>query len=230
MSREKKVLGTTKTAKSNSNNTGSGQAVVRARNSFYKDGSKILKTGLYGSIGCLIGSVIATFYSASQRENNVYFAATNDGKFIKLIALNEPNLSDAAVTNWLSRALIDTFDFNFLNVNQRLNETTMRWFTQDGGNELLKAIQSGGNLDSVAEKELFVNLTLDSAPLLVDRGVAANGNIFAWKYEVPGLLTYRTRTKTYSDKVIFNVTVQRQSMISSPDGLGIAKIIMLVKR
>jgi intracellular multiplication protein IcmL len=207
-----------------------GQETVAARNGFYKDGASILKKTSIASIACLVGSIAVTFYSASQKENNVYFAAKPDKSIIKLVGLTEPNLSDTAVTNWLSRALIDTFDFNYANVNDKLNKSTMTWFTKKGGEELLNALQSTGNIESVLQTELFVNLTLDSSPLLIDSGVDNTGKTYAWKYQAPGVITYRTRSKTFTDKVVFNITVQRQSMINDPDGLGIAKIIMLVKR
>jgi intracellular multiplication protein IcmL len=208
----------------------SGQETVVARNGFYKDGAAILAKTSIASVVCLVAAIGVTFYSASQKENNVYFAAKSDGSLIKLIKLSEPNLSDAAVTNWLSRALIDTFDFNYNNVKPRLNDATMKWFTPAGGEELLKALTTTGNIDSVIQTELFVNLTLDNAPLLVDRALEDGGKVYAWKYQVPGVITYRTRSKVFTDKVVFSITVQRQSMIDNPDGLGIAKIIMLVKR
>jgi intracellular multiplication protein IcmL len=209
----------------------SGHTAVVARNEFYKEGASILKYASIGACACLVAAIATTFYSASQKENNVYFAAKPDKSIIQLVALSEPNLSSAAVTNWLSRALIDTFDFNFSNVKQRLNDSTMRWFTPDGGDQLLKALSSAGNIDSVIATELFVGLTLDGAPLLIDEAKDKdNNNVYAWKYQAPGVITYRTRSKTFTDKVVFTITVQRQSMISSPDGLGIAKIIMLVKR
>lgn len=209
----------------------SGLDSIVSRNGFYKDGAAILKISSIASFVCLICAIGVTFYSASRRENNVYFAAKPDKSLIKLVALTEPNLSNAAVTNWVNRALVDTFDFNFLNVKQRLNESTMKWFTSDGGVELISALNSTGNIDSVISTELFVNLTLDNAPLLIDEAKdKSNGDTYAWKYQAPGVITYRTRSKTYTDKVLFNITVQRQTMISNPDGLGIAKIIMLVKR
>lgn len=214
-----------------------GQVLISARNDFYRDGASILKKFCYFSCAFMVASVASTFYSASQKENNVYFAAKENGEVIQLVHLSQPNMSDAAVTNWLSKALVDTFDFRFNNVGPRLSESTNRWFTREGGNELMKALESGGNLQSVIEKQLFVNLTLDSSPILIDRAPMVvdygNGNVqeyFAWKYEVPGTITYLTRTKTYVDKVFFKITVQRQSMIETPEGLGIAKIIMLVNR
>lgn len=207
----------------------SGQEAIGARNEFYQDGAAFLKKTVVAGLICLAGSIGVAFYSAHKKENNVYFAGKEDGTLVKLIALDQPNMSQAAVTNWVAKALVDTFDFSFNNVERRLNDATMRWFTPSGGSELIKALKAGGNLDSVQAKELFVNLTLSSSPLLID-SASKNGEEYAWKYEVPAQITYRTRTKTYVDNVVFNLTVQRQSMISNADGLGIAKIIMIVRR
>lgn len=209
-----------------------GQRAIKARNDFYSDGASFMKKCSYASFVCMLAAIGSAFYSASQKENNVYFAAKPNGDVIQLVALDQPNLSDAAVTNWLSRALIDTFDFRYNNVSDRLNSSTARWFTKEGGDQLVLALESGGNIASVKEKQLFVQLTLDTMPIIVDRATeTANGqDTYAWKYEVPGMITYITRSKTYVDKVLFKVTVQRQSMISNPDGLGIANIIMSVKR
>jgi hypothetical protein len=221
---------TAQTERSPESSKAEGQKAIKARNDFYADGSSFMKKCAYATFGFMLVSIGSTFYSASQRENNVYFAAKPNKDIVQLVALDEPNMSNAAVTNWLSHALIDTFDFRYNNVSQRLSESANRWFTPEGGTELVRALESGGNLASVSEKELFVGLTLDSAPILIDQAKDSTGTYYAWKYEVPGQITYLTRSKTFVDKVTFKITVQRQSMISSPDGLGIAKIIMLVKR
>jgi len=207
----------------------SGQEAIGARNEFYQDGAAFLKKAVIAGMVCLASSIGVAFYSAHKKENNVYFAGKEDGTLIKLIALDQPNMSQAAVTNWVAKALVDTFDFSFVNVGTKLNEASMRWFTPSGGAELVRALEAGGNMDSVKAKELFVNLTLSSSPLLID-SASQNGEEYAWKYEVPAQITYRTRTKTFVDNVVFNLTVQRQSMISNADGLGIAKIIMIVRR
>lgn len=207
-----------------------GQKAISTRNDFYADGASFMKKYCYLTGFFFFCSIGATYYSASQKENNVYFAAKPNRDLIQLVALDQPNMSNAAVTNWLAKALVDTFDFRFNNVSTRLSESTNKWFTPEGGAELIKALTSGGNLSAVEEKQLFVQLTLDTAPILIDQAKDSSGDYYAWKYEVSGMISYITRTKTYVDKVNFKITVQRQSMISNPDGLGIAKIIMLVKR
>jgi Macrophage killing protein with similarity to conjugation protein. len=205
-----------------------GLALIVERREFYRDMySKMWKIAAVG-VASMVVSIGMSVYVFNKKESSVYFATNEGGSLIKLIPLSEPNVRDSTVANWLTRALVDTFDFNYSNIKFRLNDAALKWFTSDGAAELIKAMNQNGNFDVVVDRRMIVSLETEHTPLVVKKG-APDGNLFMWKLQVPAKITYRTEAKEYSNNVIFTVTVSRRSLLEDPSGLGISRIIMTVK-
>lgn len=208
--------------------TGGLESVVH-RNEFYKDMySKMWKIALIGVVS-LFFSVATSFYVYQMKQQNVYFATDENGSLIELVALSQPNQKDSTVANWLQKALVDTFDFNYSNIRKRLNEASMKWFNNEGKQGLITAIESSGNFDVVVKREMIVSLTVDHTPLMVKKGRPSWSPSYLWKLQVPATITYRTKSNQFSNKVLFDVIVARRSLLEDPAGLGIQQIIMTVK-
>lgn len=202
---------------------------VENRNSFYNDGEKKLFFVALISIVCLVSSLLLVFYAANKTEKNVYFATDENGGLIQLVPLSQPNHSESVIADWLARALIDTFDFHFDNLERRINEASLKWFTPNGASELIDALDDSNNFESIRERQMFVNLALKHVPIVTRAGRPAWSKYYLWRLQVEGLMTYRTATDVFTNDVVFTVLVQRRSMKDDPTGLGIAKIIMTIK-
>lgn len=208
--------------------SGTGLVSIIERKEYYKDmHSAMWKIAAVGVIS-LILSVILSFIVLSKKENNVYFATNEAGSLIKMVALSEPNHKDSTVANWLTRALVDTFDFNYHNLKFRINESSMKWFTSEGTSELVKAMEQNGNFDVIVDRKMIVNLETDRVPLVIKKGRPDWSGHYLWKLEVPAKITYRTEASVYSNKVIITAIVSRRSLLEDPSGLGISSIIMTV--
>lgn len=213
--------------KNNKKQRKKGQAVVVSeRREFYKDSYKALSKLAMVSVGCLITSIGLTAYALNAKHENVYIAATNSGQMVKLVPLSSPNMKDANVSDWVAKALIDTFNFNFVDIKQSLNASAQSWFTEDGGQALIKALSESGNFDAVIHQKLIVTLTTEHTPVITKKFYNQRTRKFTWHLEVPALISYRTQSKEFSKKVLFKVAVSRISLREDPNGLGISKIIM----
>lgn len=221
----------TSSKKSSAKSKSSGVAVdINSRREFYKDqASKMTKIAAVG-VGCMIVSVGSVFYAITTESKNVYFALKKDKTLIDLIALSKPNHKDAAVANWLSNALVDTFDFSYFNMKKHLNTSTMRYYTDNGRKELLSALKKSGNFDAVISKKLIVGLSVDAVPLVAKKGNVSFTQNYLWKLEVPATLTFRTESQVFTNKVLFTITVARKSLLENSEGLGIARMVMEIQR
>lgn len=199
---------------------------VGVRAEFYGDGLLQIKRFCIASLIVLAISLAVLVVAISRESKNVYFAVHPDGSVIRLVALNQPNQKDAAVSDWLSRALVDTFDFSYYNMKPHLTEATMKWFNDNGRQELLDGLEKTGNFEAVIKNKLIVGLTVDHTPLVAKKGVASFNNTFMWKLEVPATITYRTESNVFTNKVLFTVTVSRRSLLEDRNGLGIERIVM----
>lgn len=219
-----------KKTSSGSSSIKSGLGLVVERKEFYKDMNsnmwKIAATGVFS----LVASIALSFFVLAKKENNVYFATDENGSLINMIALSEPNHKDATISNWLTRALVDTFDFNYHNLEFRINESSMKWFTSEGTSELIKSMQENGNFDVIRDRKMIVNLETEQSPIVVKKGRPDWSNQYLWKLEVPAKITYRTEASVYSNNVDITAIVSRRSLLEDPSGLGISSIIMTVRR
>lgn len=206
-----------------------GYAAIGLRNDFYKDGSNRMQIICLLSVICLGFSVALMFYSVQKTESNVYFATDPNGSLIKLVPLGKPNHSHAAVADWLNRALIDTFDFHHGNLEKKLNEAALKWFTANGASELISALDESNNFESIRSRKMFVTLALKHTPIVIKAGKPSWSKYYLWKLEGKGTMTYRTSTDEFSNDVLFSVIVSRKSMINDAMGLGVAKIIMTIE-
>lgn len=199
--------------------------VVKLRFEFFKEGSKKLKLAIFASVFCLFVSTASTFYAVTKESQNYYFAADEVGQFIELVTLDQPNHKSSVVSQWLVNALIDTFDFNYLNIKQVLNDKSILWFTDSGRNSLITSINEAGSFNVITKEKLIAQLNLVRAPVLVREGIGSTGR-YEWLMQVEGKFTYTNERSIYTNDVIFTVLVTRRSMLEDIKGLGISKIIV----
>lgn len=203
-----------------------GLAAVNHRNEYYRDGNKkMYAAAIVSIIGVFVQACIAYAGIAAKNER-VYIATDPNGSLIKLIPLAQPNQKDEVVAQWMQNALVDTFSFNFTNINERLSETTMHWFTKNGADQFLREMHDSGHMDVVKDGKMIMSLTLDHTPIMIGSGYAPGTSIYAWSFQADAVLTFRTQSKEYSKKVRFTVAVERRSVMDNVEGLGIARIVM----
>lgn len=208
--------------------TQTGVGLVMERLSFYDDmKAKSWKVAAVG-VASLAISISMSFFVLTKKENNVYFAINNDGSIVELTPLFSPNVSDATVANWFTRALVDTFDFNYYNLKHRMNESAIKWFTPEGRRELIRTMDENGNFEVIADRKMIVSLDTSNTPIVIQSGRPSWSNSYLWKLQVPAKITYRTETSVYSNNVIVTAVVSRRSLLEDPAGLGISSIIITV--
>lgn len=202
-----------------------GLQKVQLRNDFYRDSDKKLFLAAVVSVIGLIAQSLVAFSVFTAKNERVYFATDKNGSIVQLYALGQPNQKDTVVSQWVANALVDTFSFNFTDYKTRLNESTMTWFTKEGAEGLLGALNSTEVIKALLERKMILSLSLESTPVLLEGKQNENG-VWIWTFQVNGIMTYRTAAQESSSKVTFMVQVDRRSVMENADGLGISKVIM----
>jgi intracellular multiplication protein IcmL len=200
---------------------GLGRVVVR--NEFYRDGYRLaLRVAV---IQCfiifgLIGAMFFIIY-VHQPENR-YFATTEDGRLIPMVALNEPNLSTPALLSWVAQAASETMSFSFSNYRRSLQESS-RNFTRTGWESFSTALQQSRIIESIEANTQEVTAVPRGAPVLNYEGVS--GGVYQWRVQIPMILTYVSGSKQRTDNWIITLVVVRVPRLESPNGVGIAQWI-----
>lgn len=201
-------------------------AETQYRNKYYKDGLPLLLKACLAAGVILVGSIAVATYSIQKKSQNRYIATYPDGSILNLIPLNQPNQSNTVVKNWLSQALAETFEVDYVNYKQQLNRSINTYFTNSGGNELVKSLGDSGFLDMLTTNMFVSSLTSLSDPVLVKHGNFGAQNYYAWLFQMNGSLTLQNQQSRYVIPVKMTITVSRRNTLEYPLGLGVARIFI----
>jgi intracellular multiplication protein IcmL len=201
----------------------SNLGTVIIRNDFYRDGYRaLLKLAvILGFI--IIGLIGAMFYviHAHQPENR-YFATTEDGRLMPMVALSEANLSTPALMSWVAQASTEVMTFGFNDYRRRLQEAS-RNFTRRGWQSFTDALQRSRIIEMVEQNQQVVTAAPQGAPILQSEGLFAGR--YQWTVQLPMVLTYQSGSKTRSDALLVTLVVVRVPRLESPNGVGIEQWI-----
>jgi intracellular multiplication protein IcmL len=198
-------------------------AVVKLRNQFYKDSQRKVVFALLVALflNFVLGSMLA--YIITHPPEPRYFATTISGRITPLFPLNEPNQSDSAVLQWANQAAIAAFTYNFVNYRDEL-QASSGFFTAEGWDQFLGALQQSNNLDAVKAKKLVVSAVATRAPIILQKGVL-NGS-YSWRVQMPILVTYQSASEFTQQNNVVTMLITRVSTLNSPRGIGIAQFVV----
>ncbi|PWY56960.1 type IV secretion protein DotI [Legionella qingyii] len=197
--------------------------VVALRNKFYKDSQRKVMLALL--IALIVNIVLASLlvYIITHPPAPKYFATSINGRITPLFPLNEPNQSDSAVLQWANQAAIAAFTYNFVNYRDEL-QASSGFFTPEGWDQFLSALQQSNNLDAVKAKKLIVSAVATRAPIILQKGVL-NGS-FSWRVQMPILVTYQSASEFTQQNNVVTMLITRVSTLNSPRGIGISQFVV----
>lgn len=197
----------------------SGLGTVVVRNEFYRDGYRsLLRIAVLQGV-VIVGLIGVMLYVIHiHQPENRYFATTEDGRLVPMIALNEPNLSTPALMSWVAQAATEVMTFGFSDYRRRLQESS-RNFTRRGWESFTQALQKSRIIEMVNENQQVVTAAPQSAPILKSEGVV--GGRYQWVVQLPLVLSYQSGSRTRSDNLIVTFVVVRVPRLESPNGVGI---------
>lgn len=193
-------------------------ATVVMRNDFYRDGYRTLMKMTIGQTLIILLLVLAMFYVVSiHQPEDRYFATTEDGRVIPMVALNQPNLSNAALSSWVAQASTDIMTFGHNDYRRQLQEASS-YFTRQGWQSFTKALEEASTIETVTANKQIISAAPRGAPIILGQGVV-NGR-FQWRVQFPLSLTYESGSKKSSRNYVVTATVVRVSRLESPNGIG----------
>jgi intracellular multiplication protein IcmL len=196
---------------------------VVLRNNFYRDGQR--KMILVLLVSMMANFILASLlvYIISHPPAPKYFATSINGRITPLFPLNEPNQSDSAVLQWANQAAIAAFTYNFVNYRTEL-QASSGFFTADGWDQFLTALQQSNNLDAVKAKKLIVSAVATRAPIILQKGML--NDKYAWRVQMPILVTYQSASEFSQQNNVVTMLITRVSTLNSPRGIGISQFVV----
>jgi intracellular multiplication protein IcmL len=199
-------------------NTALGNVVIR--NQFYRDGYRTL-VRIALAEGIAIIALILTFivFLNIYTPERTYFATTEDGRVVPMVALSQANLSKPALLSWAAQAASETMTFGFHDYRRRLQESS-RHFTRRGWGSFTKALQDSGRIETITSNRQVVSATPRAAPTILAEGIMPNGT-YRWEVEMPMLLTYELGQARRSEPMNVRLVIVRVPTLESSNGVGI---------
>jgi intracellular multiplication protein IcmL len=201
---------------------GALEAVV-TRNLYYKDGYRnLVRIALFQALAiCILIAALAITIAVSRPEDR-FFATTSDGRLIRMIALNEPNMNDAAIVSWAARAASDVMTFGFHDYQKRMQESSTH-FTRRGWQSFTDALGRSRLMENVQKSQQVVTAAPKGAPVVVQQGLV--DGIYRWVVELPLIVTYQSGTAQTSSTLEIQLVIVRVSTLDNPSGVGIQQWI-----
>lgn len=197
------------------------------RQNFYRDNYRMLAYFCVLLLFAIMGVMGWIFYERTNKPEQQFYATTSNGKLLKLSPLNRPNLSNAALIDWVLEAATAAYNFNFGNY-QEVIQNMKNYFTDKGYENYLSALTDKKVIEEVREKRLVVFAVATGTPVILNEGPLPDG-IYAWKVQMPMLVTYQSAASQRKQHLILTVFIARRPTLENPKGVGIASFIVREK-
>jgi len=196
---------------------------VTMRSAFFKDNSRKLLIALICSVVVILLQTMTIVYVVTHPPQPKYFATATNGRIMPLMPLDQPNLSQSALLQWANTAAIAAYTYDFVNYRQAL-QAASEYFTPDGWNSFMAALDTSGSLQNVINKKLIVSAVATGAPVVVQQGLLEGR--YTWKVQMPMLITYQSPSQFSRQSATVTMLVTRISTLTSARGVGIAQFIV----
>lgn len=196
--------------------------LVRLRNNFYRDNYRRLVLSLMFLLFIIIFLAGIVFYQIYNRPEPKYFATTTDGRIMQLFPLSEAMLSPSELLQWTHRAAIAAYTYNFVNYRDAMQQLQNQ-FTPAGWRYYENALKISRTLEMVITKKLVVSAVATGTPVILDQAVV-NG-VYAWKVQIPLLVTYQSPNEQTQQSMIITIIVSRVPTVDMPKGIAIVSFV-----
>jgi len=166
--------------------------------------------------------IIGITYRATHPTPPRYFATTPDGRLINIHPLNDPVVTDDFVLQWSAEAARKAFDLDFVNWKEQLQNASQN-FTPAGWNWFLQQLKSSNNLNTLTSLKMVSDAQITGAPQLLRKAVI-DGH-YAWKIQVPLLVTYQNEARSITQTVNLTMIVLRMPVQDYPQRIAINNFI-----
>lgn len=194
------------------------------RNNFYRDNFRRIMVFAMILVLVLIGQIGFIFFLHATRTMPSYYATTHDGKQIRLIPLDEPNLTTDALLDWVKSAAVASYSFDFVNWSESLSNVKS-YYTPNGYQNFMKALQASGSLEGVRSKKLVVSAVQTGTPVILKEGLI--NSRYSWQVQLPMLISYQSASEVIKQDINMTMLITRVPTLESEKGIGIAQLSVI---
>lgn len=197
-------------------------ATELSRNALSRERYEMVLKMIVGMIGIIAILLVSIVYLATRPVEQRYFATDPQGRVREITALNKPMPSTEQVLNWTTLAVTNAYTMSFANYQQQLDDMRHN-FTKEGWLGFEEALKRSGFLDNLLGNQFVTSAVAQGAPVVAAQGLV--GDVYAWRIQVPIVVTYQSANIRDPKSFMVEVTVVRRPESENPIGLGIAQFM-----
>ncbi|MBS0287294.1 MAG: DotI/IcmL family type IV secretion protein [Proteobacteria bacterium] len=137
------------------------------------------------------------------------------------VPLSQSNLPSSQVLIWASESIEQIYSYNYKNFPQVLSGIR-QYFTAQGYDSYIKALNDSNNLQIVQDKRLYVTGKVKEKGKIVSESAASG--IYTWELQIPIEVNYKSSSESVNQNLIANVEIVRVPLSDSQVGIAIHSI------
>lgn len=202
--------------------------LIFSRNAFYKHLHFLVLGVLALTWVVIIGLTFMLAFIWKNPPKPLYFATDDVGRLIQNVPINTPNMSPEEVEAWVKDAVIAATSYDYINYRSQL-QNAQKYFTSYGWSNYMKALTLSGNLRALTARKQIVIGNVSWGMNLLAQGIL--GGSYAWKFQMPVLITYQTppydksSNAEFSNSLNVTVVVRRLSELEGYKGMAVVQFV-----
>jgi intracellular multiplication protein IcmL len=178
--------------------------------------------GLMISIVLLLVTASIVFVQVFNRPLPAYYAVQPNGQKMLLEPNMTPSLIAPTIIRFASKAATIAYTFDFVHYEEQIT-AARSYFTDRGWQEFNGSINR--LLSTIVERQLSVTGVVSGTPVITNEGPLP-GVDYAWRIQIPFLVTYQSADTTAKRNNVVTVTIVRVPTSVNPQGIGIDQFIV----
>ncbi len=201
---------------------------IQIQTKFYRDSfPKFMFLFLTALLICTVSlalNILQLIYKPKAQQFATFSSTDGTTRLVEMVPLKEPNLSTQPLLQWATEAATSCYNFDFYRMETQI-QNLRPYFTAQGYQHYLEALQAENTLVDVKEKLLIVSAVPLKAPVILREAVATSMDRYAWQVQLPLLITFQGGSSSGPRKLEITVTmlIVRVDTLESPKGIGIAQ-------
>lgn len=181
----------------------------------YEDAKK-LRMVIFFQIATIIALVLFIYTDHTNKPKPLHFYVNENNQLINPLPLNKPGISNAAISNWLSEAIMNAFGFNYKNFETKFDKLKT-YFSKNGFEQFVNAFRTNPMLSGVEANKLIVSVRILEAPEILQDGIVKGK--YTWNIKLPVLVTLQNELVRRGVRLDIETIVTRVPEIISPMGI-----------
>ena len=173
-------------------------------------------------LSLVLAGVIVVLVLRDRPMDRAY-AATPDGRVIPMTPLEEPVMTQAALSAWVVTAVTEAFTLGHHDFRLRLSGVR-EYFTEQGYDGYTVQLEKSRLLERVREYRQVTSAVAKGAPVLTKATIWQGRAL--WTMEFPMLVTFHAGNRDETIEFLVTSLVMRVKREERPAGIGIQQIVM----